>query len=61
MVLVRSLLKVFALNINERKSENKDQEFVSKAHAFCLDFHAYQTINAATTISTIPIGITEAK
>jgi len=27
----------------------KEQEFVSKTHAFCLDFHAYQTISAEAT------------
>jgi len=37
------------------------QEFVGKAHAFCLDFHAYQTISAGATTSGMSISNPKAK
>jgi len=44
-----------AVGINEKSQ--KKVKFVSRAHAFCLDFHAYQTISAVTTTHAISISI----
>jgi len=45
------------LGFRQPRTLKIDKASVSKAHAFCFDFHAYQTIKASTTIFEIHISI----
>ena len=59
MVFHKQQVKSMMMTTNMKR--RKDMFLVLAAHAFCLDFHANQTIIAKATNCTIAITIKEGK